>query len=73
MQMTTAGQLEAWFLSSHLNPAPTSAVAAVMRSLLEKHPDLSFDELRELARERSKVQEGGELNGGGEQSRRTKL
>jgi hypothetical protein len=54
MQMTTAGQLEEWFQSSHHNPAPSSAVAAVMRELLEKNPGLSFDELRAFARSQLK-------------------
>jgi len=48
--LTTRDQLEAWFLSSHLNPSPSSPIAALMRELLEKNPDLSFDQLRELAR-----------------------
>jgi hypothetical protein len=49
-----AAQLEAWFLSSHLNPSPSSAVAAVMREMLEKNPGLPFDESRELSRAQMK-------------------
>jgi hypothetical protein len=48
--LTTLGQLEAWFASSHLNPSPTSRIAELMRELLEKNPDLSFEQLHQLAR-----------------------
>jgi hypothetical protein len=47
--LTTATQLERWFENSD-NPAPSSKVAELMRELLEKNPDLSFDQLHELAR-----------------------
>ena len=46
----TASQLEVYFESDHRNPAPSSPIAAAMRELFKLHPELSFDELRELAR-----------------------
>jgi hypothetical protein len=52
--LTTEAQLERWFESSHQNPAPSSPTAAAMRELLKFHPDLSFDELRQLARNQIK-------------------
>jgi hypothetical protein len=48
--LTTRDQLEAWFVSSHLNPSPTSKIAEAMRELLEKNPNLSFEQLHQLAR-----------------------
>jgi hypothetical protein len=48
--LTTLGQLEKWFESSHENPSPTSRIAELMRELLEKNPDLSFEQLHQLAR-----------------------
>jgi hypothetical protein len=47
--LTTAAQLEKWFENSD-NPAPTSRVAELMRELLAKNPDLSFEQLHQLAR-----------------------
>jgi|HubBroStandDraft_6_1064221.scaffolds.fasta_scaffold367415_1 hypothetical protein len=46
--------LEAWFESSGDTPSPTSPIAAKMRELLKLHPQLSFDELRVLAIEKTR-------------------
>jgi hypothetical protein len=51
--MTTASQLESYF-EKDFNPSPTSQVAETMRQLLPLHPELSFDDLRELARREAK-------------------
>ena len=47
--LTTRAQLETWFENSD-NPSPTSRIAELMRKLLEKNPDRSFEELYQLAR-----------------------
>jgi hypothetical protein len=53
MQQTTITKLESlekWFLSDYRNPSPTSKVAELMRELLEKNPDLSIEQVHQLAR-----------------------
>jgi hypothetical protein len=47
--LTTRDQLEKWFENSD-HPSASSRVAELMRELLEKNPDLSFEQLHQLAR-----------------------
>jgi hypothetical protein len=47
--LTTAEQLERWFENSD-NPVPSSKVAELMRELVEKSPNLSFEQMHQLAR-----------------------
>jgi hypothetical protein len=48
-QTATMEALEKWFEHSK-HPAPSSRIAELMRELLEKNPELSFEQLHQLAR-----------------------
>ena len=47
--LTTLAQLEKWFENSD-NPSASSRIAELMRELLEKNPNLSFEQLHQPAR-----------------------